>query len=136
MTKTIQQSVRFNATPETLFEMYVDSEKHSKATGAPARVSRKPGAAFTAFGGMLEGRNLLIVPGEMIAQAWRSTGWSSADADSILILTFSKAGSGGRVDLIHVNVPEHDHKGVTEGWNKYYWKPWRLYLAAARKSSK
>ena len=130
MTKAIQQSVRFNASPETLYEMYMDSAKHSNATGVPAKLSRKAGSAFTAFGGMLRGRTLLIVPGKMIVQSWRSKEWKNMDADSILILTFSSAGSGGRVDLVHVNVPGHDHEGVTEGWKKYYWKPWRSYLAA------
>lgn len=133
MTKAIQQSVRFNASPETLYEMYVDSRKHSDATGAPAKLNRQAGSAFTAFGGMLRGRNLLVVPGKMIVQSWRSKDWNAADADSILILTFSRAGSGGRVDLVHANVPEHDHRGVTEGWQKYYWKPWRAYLAAGDK---
>lgn len=127
MTKAIQQSEEFKATPATLFEMYVDSRKHSKATGAPAKVSRKAGAAFTAFGGALRGKNLLVVP-KMIVQAWRSSVFMKTDADSILIITFSKVSSGTRVDLVHVNVPEHDHKGVTEGWNKYYWEPWRTYL--------
>jgi len=23
---------------------------------------------------------------------------------------------------------EHDYKGVTEGWEKFYWTPWRDYL--------
>jgi hypothetical protein len=35
MTKAIQQSVKFKASPETLFDMYLDSKKHSAATGAP-----------------------------------------------------------------------------------------------------
>jgi activator of HSP90 ATPase len=129
MTEAIQQSVEFNAAPATLFEMYVDSRKHSKATGVPAKVSRKAGAAFSAFDGALRGKNLLIVPRKMIVQAWRSSAFKKSDADSILILTFSKTPSGTRVDLVHVNVPEQDHKGVTEGWKKYYWDPWRAYLA-------
>ncbi len=49
--------------------------------------------------------------------------------DSILILGFSKAARGGRIALVHVNVPEYDHKGVREGWPKYYWKPWNAYIA-------
>ena len=68
----------------------------------------------------------------MIVQSWRSAAWKKADTDSILILTFGKTPSGGRVDLVHVDVPEHDHKGVTQGWTKYYWEPWRTYLAAGR----
>jgi activator of HSP90 ATPase len=130
MTKAIQQAVEFDAAPKTLYEMYIDSAKHSKATGAPAKLGRRAGAAFTAFGGSIKGRNLAVVPGKMIVQAWRATHWKKADADSILVMTFSKTPSGGRVDLVHANVPEHDHKGVTEGWKDYYWKPWRKYLAA------
>ena len=68
----------------------------------------------------------------MIVQAWRSSQWSKDDADSILILTFNRTKSGGRIDLVHVNVPEHDHKGVTKGWPEFYWRPWRTYLAAER----
>jgi activator of HSP90 ATPase len=132
MTKAIQQSVEFDASRETLYEMYIDSRKHSKATGQQAKLRRKAGAAFTAFGGRLRGRNLLIVPQRMIVQTWRSAMFKKTDPDSILILTFSKTSSGARVDLVHVNVPQHDHRGVTQGWKKYYWEPWRAYLAAGR----
>lgn len=128
MTEAIQQSAEFKASPNTLFETYVDSRKHSKVTGAPAKVSRKPGARFTAFAGALRGKNLLIVPKKMIVQSWRSSAFKKSDADSILVITFSKTRSGARVDLLHVNVPEHDHKSGTEGWPKYYWEPWRAYL--------
>jgi activator of HSP90 ATPase len=133
MTKTIQQSIVFQASPETLYDMYMNSKKHSAATGFPAKLGRKTGSAFTAFGGQLEGRTLALVPGKMIVQSWRSTGWKKTDTDSILVLTFRKEGSGGRVDLAHVNVPEHDHQGVTRGWQKFYWKPWRKYLEAMSK---
>jgi activator of HSP90 ATPase len=134
MTKAIQQSVEFRASPEQLFEIYLDSKKHSEATGAPARLSRKPSGKFTAWGGQLAGKNLLIVPKRMIVQAWRATHWKSSDPDSILILTFSKSAGGGRVDLVHANVPEHDHKGVMRGWPEYYWQPWREYLQRKAKA--
>ena len=128
MNGAIEQSVRFNASPAQLFEMYLDSKKHSAATGGAARMSRKPGGKFTAWDAQLGGRNLLIVKNRMIVQAWRSTHWKASDTDSILILRFSKAPGGAQVDLTHVNVPEHDHAGVTKGWPKYYWEPWKKYL--------
>jgi activator of HSP90 ATPase len=128
MTKAIQQSVRFSANPEELFELYMDSKKHSAATGGAAVISRKPGGKFTAWNGQLSGSNLLIVPGEMIVQAWRAVSWKPSDPDSILILRFSKAPGGGQVDMVHAGVPEHDHRGVTKGWPHYYWKPWKKYL--------
>jgi activator of HSP90 ATPase len=133
MMKAIEQSVRFSATPEELFEMYLDSKKHSASTGGAAVMSRKVGGKFTAWHGQLNGKNLLIVKNRMIVQEWRSSQWKASDLPSILTLTFSKAPGGGQVDLTHVNVPEHDHAGVTKGWKKYYWEPWKKYLKARAK---
>jgi activator of HSP90 ATPase len=128
MTPIIQQTVRFRTTPHALFEMVLDSRKHSKSTGMKARISRKVGGRFRAFDGMLEGENLLVVPDRQIVQLWRATHWKKEDS-SILILTFSKVAGGAQIDLVHVGVPPYDQKGVREGWPKYYWKPWKKYLA-------
>ena len=73
MTKAIQQSVKFKASPAELFEMYLDSKKHSAGTGGLAKISRKVGGKFKAWGNQLSGRNLLIIPNTMIVQAWRKS---------------------------------------------------------------
>jgi len=129
MTRPIRQSVTLNASPEELYETFLDSKGHAAVTGAPARIDRKVGGRFTAFGRQLRGQTLLVDPKRLIVQAWRSSQWKAEDPDSILILRFSKAAQGGIVDLVHVNVPAHDHKGVSQGWRTYYWKPWKAYLA-------
>ena len=129
MTPAIQQSVQFACTPKVLFEMYLDSAKHAAATGEPARMSRRAGGKFTAFGGMLLGRNLLVVPHSLIVQSWRSTQFAKQDLDSTLVLSFWAQGRGARIELTHVNVADSDFAGVSEGWSKYYWIPWRAYLA-------
>ena len=128
MTPIIQQSVRFRTSPQSLFEMYLDSRKHSQATGAQARISRKVGGKFTAFGKQLEGKNLFLVPGKQVVQLWRATHWKKEDY-SILVLTFSRITGGAQVDLVHIGVPPYDHKGVREGWPKYYWRPWKKFLS-------
>lgn len=128
MPKTIIQAVKFKASPERLFEIFTDSKKHSAPTGAKASTSRKAGGKWSAFDGMIYGRNLAVIPNRMIVQAWRAAHWKKTDLDSVLILTFSKAAGGGRIDLVHANVPDHDYAGVSQGWPKYYWKPWRAYL--------
>ena len=133
MTKTIQQSVRFAATPAQLFEMYIDSAKHTAATGGKATLSRKAGGAFTAWNKMLHGRNLMIVPNRMVVQSWRSVNFKPGDPDSVLVLEFKKAPGGAQLDLVHVNVPIQDHVGVKKGWPKYYWQPWKKYLAEKSK---
>ena len=128
MTPTIQQSVRFRTSPQNLYDMYMNSKKHSKATGAPARVSSKVGGNFQAFGGMLEGKMLFFSRGKQIVQFWRASHWKKEDW-SILVLSFSKVAGGAQVDLIHIGVPQYDQKGVRRGWPKYYWRPWKKYLS-------
>ncbi len=132
MTPAIQQRVRFNASPARLFKLYMDSRQHSASTHAKALVSQKVGGRFSAFGGVITGKMLAVVPNRMIVQSWRAKHWKITDLDSILVLKFIKVKEGTQINLVHVNVPEHDHDGVKKGWVKYYWKPWRAYLGPPR----
>jgi activator of HSP90 ATPase len=128
MSPVIEQRVTFNSTPEQLYELFMDSAKHTAATGVPAKISRKVGGKWSAFQGALTGRNLELVPNETIVQAWRSTNFKKEDPDSILIVRFEKALKGATVHLTHVGVPKQDYRGVTKGWKKFYWDPWKKYL--------
>jgi activator of HSP90 ATPase len=128
MPRTIQQRVTFRASPDTLFDLYLGTRLHTLATGAEAVMSRKVGGRFMAHAGHLRGRNLAIVPKRLIVQAWRATNWKTRDLDSILVLVFSKAGRGGRVTMIHANVPDANAASIERGWHQYYWRPWKAYL--------
>jgi activator of HSP90 ATPase len=131
MTPTIEQTVSFaKVTPADLYALFMDSAKHAAATGMAAKISSKVGGKWSAFGGMILGKNLALVPNRRIVQAWRSSAWKKADPDSILVVSFEKTTEGARVHLVHVGVPLHDHKGVTQGWKKYYWEPWKAYLGS------
>jgi activator of HSP90 ATPase len=129
----IKQSVQFKASPDSLFDAYLDSRKHAAIVGSKVLISKTAGKRFTAFNGMLSGKNLLIVRKKLVIQSWRSHKWKKMDPDSILILMFSKAERGARIDLVHMNVPDHDLQGVTRGWHRYYWKPWLEYLKRSRR---
>lgn len=134
MTPAIEQSVSFNATPAKLYGLFMDSAKHTAATGMPAKVSRKVGGKWSAFSGMILGKNLVLIPNRMIVQSWRSAEWKKTDPDSVLVISIEKnAGGGGQVHLVHIGVPEHDHQGVTRGWVKFYWEPWKAYLAGRKR---
>lgn len=116
MPQLIQQSVMLPASAERLIEMYLDPAEHAAFTGKPVTIGAEAGSEFSAFDGMLTGRILQVVPKRLIVQAWRSANWNADDLDSTLILTFWPEGEQGRIDL------------VNEGWDKYYWTPWRAYL--------
>ncbi len=126
----IAQSVVLAASAEELYNIYMDPALHAKAIGAPVKISAKPNSPFSAFGGELSGSTLSVVAPRLIVQSWRSSNFHSTDPDSTLILSFVDKGRQGRIDLIHLDVPEQDYKGVRDGWETWYWAPWREYLAS------
>jgi activator of HSP90 ATPase len=128
MRSVIRQTITLPAKPVRLFQMYVSSELHSAFTGNPATISESPGSPFSAFDGALSGTTLQIVEPSVIVQSWRSVSFHDSDPDSTLILYFHNAGDEGQIELIHLDVPEQDFDGVTRGWDKFYWTPWREYL--------
>lgn len=128
MRNVIQQTVSFEVPSAILFEMYLDPVRHAAFTGSPVTISRKSGSEFRAFEGALTGSMLVVVEPRLIVQSWRSLHFHEEDRDSTLILAFPAAGESGRIDLVHLDVPDHDLTGVTEGWEKHYWTPWRAYL--------
>jgi hypothetical protein len=71
---------------------------------------------------------LATIPSRLIVQSWRSISFTPGDPDSTVILNFVPEGLNGRIDLVHLDVPEVDFQGVTEGWERFYWTPWRRYL--------
>jgi len=130
MPKIVKQSVTLPARAGDLYAMYLNPRAHGAITGGKVRVGARPGSKFSAFAGALQGRTLQTIPGRLIVQAWRSNAFKKGDVDSTLILRFTPKASRGRIDLVHVNVPDHDFRGVTNGWKSYYWRPWRKYLAS------
>ncbi len=132
MANMIHQKVLFTASPATLFNIYLDSKKHGSAIDNTVTISRKVGGRFTAFGGMLRGRNLIIVRDRLIMQSWRAKSWKKKEPDSILILMFTKAGRGGQIELIHTGIPKYDYLPIKKGWLNYYWRPWKTYLRNRR----
>lgn len=128
MRSIIYQAVTLPACAEALFDMYLAPATHAAITGQPVTIGTDSGAEFRAFGDMLSGTMLQVVRPRLIVQSWRSMNFDDADDDSTLILSFSDQGDEGRIDLIHLDVPAGDYDGVTEGWGKFYWTPWREYL--------
>ena len=131
MRQIIQQSIVLPAAADQLFDMYLDPAAHSAITGRPVTIGAEEGAEFRAFDDQLSGLLLAVVRPRLIVQSWRSTMFRAGDPDSILILSFapeSAHSNEGRIDLVHLDVPEHDYDDVTISWQKYYWTPWRAYL--------
>ena len=126
--KTIVQKVKFKATPQELFDLYMDSKKHSEATGGKAVLSKNAGGSFLAWDGYIEGKNLVLVPGRLIVQAWRTSEFKKSDLDSVLVLTLEKAVGGSLLTMTHTAVPDAIAPHFNKGWKTHYWKPFEKYL--------
>lgn len=120
--------------PARLYAMYLNPREHAAFTGAPVKIAARAGARFEAFEGTLTGTILQVVSNRLIVQSWRSTNFGKRDLDSTLVLSFWPDPAGGRIELTHVNVADTDFAGVSEGWLKYYWTPWRAHLEKTSRS--
>ena len=130
MAKTIEQKVVFkNTTPKALYDLYMNAKLHSLITGAPAKISTKVGAAFSAHGDYIRGKNLHLVKNKLIVQTWRGTDWNKTDTDSIFMINLEPKGKNVVLYAVHANVPDKEAAGIDQGWHDYYWNLWKQYLA-------
>lgn len=128
MPRNVILAASLPAAADRLFDMYLDAQSHAAVTGAPVTIEPRAGSPFRAFDGMLSGTMLHVEPKRLIVQTWRSGNWPAEALDSVLTLSFWPEGDGARIELVHVNVADADFAGVSQGWEKYYWTPWREYL--------
>jgi uncharacterized protein YndB with AHSA1/START domain len=115
------------ATPEAIYQAWLDSEEHSKMTGAPARVSPDPGEPFEAWDGYIQGKNLELEYPRRILQAWRTTEFDENEPDSRLEIILEPASGGTRITIRHSNLPEHGMQ-YQEGWKDAYFEPMKAYF--------
>lgn len=134
MAKTIFQSILFrNTGVSVLYNLYMDAKLHSMVTGSAAKIQKKEGTKFSAYDDYCFGKNLQLIPNRLIVQSWRAADWTDTDAASTFILLFEDAGKDAIVTMTHANVPDHQYKALKDGWNNFYWKPWKVYLKNLKK---
>ncbi len=130
-TRTLRQTVTFDAEPREVYEAYMDPAKHAAFTGDEARFARRKGARFSAGGGYIDGRLLELVPGERVVQTWRGSDWPEGHY-SELILTLKGVEGGTRLTLVQKGVPTGLADEIDAGWHEFYWEPLRTWLKGCR----
>ena len=125
--RTLRQSATFGASPREVYEMLMDSRKHSKFTGAKASISRKIGGTFKTYGEYITGVNLDLVPDKKIVQSWRGSDWPRGHYSKV---TFSlrRIKNGTRLTFRQSGLPEKYYKDINQGWRDFYWKPMKEML--------
>ncbi len=126
--KTIHQEVTFNAPPAKVYGALLDAKAFAAFTGAPATIDGKVGGALNAFGGMITGFNVELVPGKRIVQAWRAGNWPEG-IHSIVKFELAPSGGGTKLTLDHSGAPDGSEEMLEGGWHKMYWEPLAKHLA-------
>jgi activator of HSP90 ATPase len=111
-----------------VYDAWLNSEGHSAMTGSPASISPVVGAEFTAWDGYIHGRNLELVPGRRIIQAWRTTEFKEDEPDSRIEITLEPIGEQTKLTLRHSHLPAHGKK-YQQGWFEAYFMPMEKYFS-------
>ena len=126
-TKDLKQGAMLMATPHEVYEMLMDSKRHSTFTGETARISRKVGGKFSCYGGWIEGKNVKLTKDKEIVQQWRGKNWPKGHYSKV---TFSlkKAGKGTKLMFSQKGIPSAKLKGISSGWKEFYWAPMKSMI--------
>jgi len=125
---TIRQKIVVQASPDDVYEAFIDAKKHSAFTGSKATCDPNVGGKFTAWDGYISGKNLELEKGKRIVQEWMTTEWPPDYPPSRLELTFKKIKEGTEILMVHSNVPAEQADGYKQGWTDFYWKPLKEYF--------
>lgn len=117
------------ATPQQIYEAWLDSEAHSEMTGGEASMSGEVGAEVSAWDGYITGSNLELVPGERIVQSWRTSKFTDEHEDSIITVMLEPVDGGTLLTLVHSNVPNEHRSYEQGGWESQYFEPMKVYFA-------
>lgn len=129
MTKTFTQNIVFkNVDAKSLYELYLNQEKHSDVTNAVAKIEAKENTEFSAYDEYITGKNLQLIPNVLIVQSWRASDWEDDDIDSTFIIQFEQQGKDVLMNITHANVPDIHAASLDKGWHEHYWDLWKAHL--------
>jgi activator of HSP90 ATPase len=124
----IHQEVDIKGSAQAVYEILTNAEKFSQMTGGPsAKISAEEGGAVSLFGGDIRARNVELVPGKRVVQAWRSHVWPEG-VYSIVRFELQGKGESTKLTFDQSGYPQDAHEMLNGGWPKMYWEPMNAML--------
>ena len=125
----IHQEVTINASPAAVYGVLTGSEEFQRMTGGrKAEIVGSVGGEISMFGGDIRGRNVELVPGKRVVQAWRSQAWPEG-VYSIVRFELAPAGKGTKLTFDQAGHPDEAQGMLEGGWPKMYWEPMDALLS-------
>lgn len=130
---SIHQEAIIDAAPEQVFQLLTDGAMFGAATTQPATVTDREGDPFSLFSGRVEGRQIELVPGQRVVQAWRfgakhDSPWEPGTYSTVRF-TLEPLGDGTRLVIDHTGIPDEWVEHITQGYPTFYQEPITAYFA-------
>jgi len=119
---SITQQALIAADPARVYAVLADAEALSALSGMGGVPGRSAGEEFSAFDGHVLGRQVELVPGERIVQAWRFPVWPPGTY-SVVRFTLTAEAGGTRLVIDQHGEPEDWHDHVNTNWPTFYLTP-------------
>jgi hypothetical protein len=118
---------------ESQFDKIVQLSGVTKADPAaamqrPTKLSPNEGGAFSLFAGYIVGRQIELVPNELIVQAWRVLNWPTG-MYSIARFALMEQDGSTKIVFDHKAFPKGAGEHLASGWQEHYWDPLTKFLA-------
>ena len=131
--QSVHQEAHIAAPPQQVFALLTDGTLFSAATGQPAEITDREGDPFSLFGGRVEGRQIELVPGQRVVQAWRfgaehPSTWEPG-VYSTVRFTLEPAGDGTRFVIDHAGIPAEWVEHLSLGYPTFYQEPMTKFFA-------
>jgi activator of HSP90 ATPase len=123
----LHQEVELNATPQRIYDILLDAKQFAAFSHEPAVIDPVAGGTFSLFGDRIVGRNIELVPGKRIVQAWRPAYWP-AGLYSLVRFELKDQGAQTTLVLDHSSFPEGNYASLSSGWDEHYWDRLKKYL--------
>lgn len=124
----IHQEVSFATSADNLYSAFTDAKVHAAFTGGKSEIADAEGGAFSLHDGQIVGRQIELVPGKRVVQAWRVAGWPEGLFTIVRIELESKGGET-KLTLDHAGVPDEMVEHIAGGWHARYWEPLQKHFA-------
>jgi activator of HSP90 ATPase len=94
---------------------------------SPTQLSPQQGGSFALFGGYIVGRQIELVPNELIVQVWRVLSWARGTY-SVARFELTDQGESTKLVFDHKAFPKGEAEHLASGWQENYWDPLTKFL--------
>jgi len=120
--------IELNASPDVVYNAYLNSNEHTAMTGGEAKITPIVGAEFSAWDEYILGKNMELIPNQYIKQSWRTSDFPFLQHYSIVEINLQSLPNNRTLfKLKHSELEEKDIH-YKQGWIEFYFEPMELYF--------